>query len=64
MNDLAIMTAFIVKCVFSMSLLCPHYSRISKRTKTVNVTFKTKSKGTIHHLSLWIRGLRVYDDGE
>ncbi|WP_394349263.1 hypothetical protein [Candidatus Enterovibrio altilux] len=45
-------------------MLCPHYSRISKRTKTVNVTFKTKSKGTIHHLSLWIRGLRVYDDGE
>ncbi|ATF08889.1 Mobile element protein [Candidatus Enterovibrio altilux] len=26
---------------------CSHYSCISKRTKTVNITFKTKSKRSI-----------------
>ncbi|ATF10118.1 Mobile element protein (plasmid) [Candidatus Enterovibrio altilux] len=35
-----------------LSLPCSHYSCISKRTKTINVTFKTKNKGSIQHLAI------------
>ncbi|ATF10222.1 Mobile element protein [Candidatus Enterovibrio altilux] len=35
-----------------MSLSCPHYLRISKRVKIVNVTFKTKNKRIIQHLTV------------
>jgi len=30
-------------------LMCPHYTCISKRAKTVNIAFKTKTRGTIEH---------------
>ncbi|ATF10277.1 Mobile element protein [Candidatus Enterovibrio altilux] len=40
-------------------LLCFHYSCMSKRAKTVNVTFKTKIKGTIPHLTVDSAGLKV-----
>ncbi|ATF08570.1 Mobile element protein [Candidatus Enterovibrio altilux] len=36
----------------SLPLPCPHYPCISKRAKTVNVTFKTKNTGTIQHLAI------------
>ncbi|ATF10127.1 Mobile element protein (plasmid) [Candidatus Enterovibrio altilux] len=31
---------------------CPYYSCISKRAKTVSVTFKTKNKAMILHLAM------------
>ncbi|ATF08672.1 Mobile element protein [Candidatus Enterovibrio altilux] len=40
----------LITSVFKLTqlpLLCPHYPCISKHTQTVNVTFKTKNKGTI-----------------
>ncbi|ATF09068.1 Mobile element protein [Candidatus Enterovibrio altilux] len=45
-------------------MLCFHYSHISKRTKTINVTFKAKNKGNIQHLAINFTGLTVYGEGE
>ncbi|WP_425667491.1 IS5 family transposase [Vibrio tubiashii] len=47
-----------------LPLSCPHYSCISKRAKTVNVAFKTKTKGTIQHLAIDATGLKVFGEGE
>ncbi|HAS8246700.1 TPA: IS5 family transposase [Vibrio vulnificus] len=47
-----------------LPLSCPHYSCISKLAKTVNVAFKTKTKGTIQHLAIDSTGLKVYGEGE
>ncbi len=47
-----------------LPLSCPNYSCISKRAKTVNVAFKTKTKGTIQHLAIDTTGLKVYGEGE
>ncbi|ATF10280.1 Mobile element protein [Candidatus Enterovibrio altilux] len=40
---------------------CPHYARISKRTRMVNVMFKMKNKGSIQHLAIDFAGLKVYN---
>lgn len=45
-------------------LRCPHYSCISRRVKDVDVSFKTKAKGPIHHLAIDTTGLKVYVEGE
>lgn len=37
----------------------PHYSWISKRAKTVNFSFKTKTKGTVQHLAIDTTGLKL-----
>ncbi|ATF10005.1 Mobile element protein [Candidatus Enterovibrio altilux] len=42
----------------------PHYSCIRKRVKTVNVTFKTKSKETIKHLVIDSTELKVCGAGK
>ncbi len=47
-----------------LPLLCPHYSCISKRAKTVYISFKTKTKRTIQHLGIDAIGLKVYGQGE
>ncbi len=47
-----------------LPLSCPHYSCISKRAKTVNVSFKTKTRGAIQHLAIDATGLKVYGEGE
>lgn len=47
-----------------LPLSCPNYSWISKRAKTINVVFKTKTKGTIQHLAINAIGLKVYGEGE
>lgn len=47
-----------------LPLSCSHYSCISKRAKTVNVAFKTKTKETIQHLAIDATGLKVYGEGE
>ncbi|ATF10522.1 Mobile element protein [Candidatus Enterovibrio altilux] len=49
-----------VKYILSMPLSCPHYSCISKQAKTINVTFKTKNKGSIQNLAIGSTGLTVY----
>ncbi|GHX86501.1 putative transposase [Vibrio cholerae] len=43
-------------------LSCPHYSRISRRAKDVDVSFKTKTKGPIQQLAIDAIGLKVYGD--
>lgn len=45
-------------------LMCPHYTCISKRAKTVNIAFKTKTRGIIEHLAIDSTGLKVYGEGE
>ncbi len=47
-----------------LPLRCPHYSCISRRAKDVDVSFKTKTKGTIQHLAIDATGLKVYGEGE
>ncbi len=47
-----------------LPLSCPHCSCISKRAKTVDVAFKTKTKGTIQHIAIDATALKVYDEGE
>ncbi|ATF09473.1 Mobile element protein [Candidatus Enterovibrio altilux] len=37
---------------------------MSKRAKTINVTFKAKTKGTIQHLALDSSELKVYGENE
>ena len=44
--------------------MCPHYTCISKRAKTVNIAFKTKTRGAIEHLAIDSTGLKVYGEGE
>ncbi|ATF08655.1 Mobile element protein [Candidatus Enterovibrio altilux] len=47
-----------------LPLPCPHYSCISKRVKTVNVTFKTKNKRNIQHLAIASMELKAYGEGK
>ncbi len=54
-----------INSIFKLALLplsYPHYSCISKRARTVNAAFKTKTKGTIQHLALDATGLKVYGE--
>ncbi|ATF08878.1 Mobile element protein [Candidatus Enterovibrio altilux] len=46
-----------------LPLLCPYYSRMSRRAHTVNIACKTKTKGTIQHLIINFTGLQVYGEG-
>ncbi|GAK83161.1 mobile element protein [Vibrio ponticus] len=45
-------------------LRCPHYSGISRRVKDVNVSFKTKTKGSIQHLAIDATSLKANGEGE
>lgn len=81
-SDLAITTALMVKCVFSMPLralqgfldsvfklaniplVCPRYTCISRRAKEVEISFKTKTRGVIQHLTIDATGLKIYGEGE
>lgn len=45
-------------------LSCPHYICIRKRAKTVNIAFKTKTRGIIEHLAIDSTGLKVYGESE
>ena len=44
--------------------VCPHYTCISRRSKDVEVSFKTKTRGAIQHLAIDTTGLKVYGEGE
>ena len=48
----------------NIPLFCPHYTCISRRAKEVDVSFKTKTRGTIQHLAIDSAGLKVYGEGE
>ncbi|ATF09470.1 Mobile element protein [Candidatus Enterovibrio altilux] len=47
-----------------LPLLCSNYSCINKQVKTINMTFKVKSKGTIQHSAIDSTGLKVYGEDE
>lgn len=42
----------------------PHYTCISKRAKSVEVSFKCPTRGPIQHLAIDATGLKVYGEGE
>lgn len=48
----------------NIPLVSPHYTCISRRTKKVLVSFKTKTRGAIQHLAIDATGLKVYGEGE
>ncbi|MBL9252698.1 MULTISPECIES: transposase, partial [Enterobacteriaceae] len=45
-------------------LRCPDYTSVSKRAKSVNVSFKTFTRGEIAHLVIDSTGLKVFGEGE
>ncbi|MEA1151534.1 transposase, partial [Klebsiella pneumoniae] len=45
-------------------LRCPDYSCVSRRAKSVNVSFKTPTRGEIAHLVIDSTGLKVFGEGE
>lgn len=47
-----------------MQATISHYTCISRRAKKVEVSFKTKTRGTIQHLAIDATGLKVYGEGE
>ena len=48
----------------NIPLVCPHYTCISRRTKEVEISLKTKTRGAIQHLAIDATGLKVYGEGE
>ncbi|EJU24366.1 transposase DDE domain protein [Klebsiella sp. OBRC7] len=42
---------------------CPDYSSVSKRAKSVNVSFKTQTRGEIAHLVLDSTVMKVFGEG-
>ncbi|GAC62996.1 hypothetical protein ET1_01_00550 [Edwardsiella tarda ATCC 15947 = NBRC 105688] len=45
-------------------LRSPDYPRISKRAKSVNVSFKTPTRGEVAHLVIDSTGLKVFGESE
>lgn len=45
-------------------LTSPDYTCISKRSKTVQVKYRNKSRGAIHHIAIDSTGLKVFGEGE
>lgn len=48
----------------NVPLRCPDYSCVSKRTRAVNVSFKTPTRGEIAHLVIDSTGLKLFSEGE
>ncbi len=48
----------------NVPLRCPDYSCVSRRAKSVNVSFKTFTRGEIAHLVIDSTGLKVFGEGE
>lgn len=42
----------------------PDYTCISKRSKTVQVKYRNKSRGAIRHIAIDSTGLKVFGEGE
>ena len=56
-----------IDSIFAMMgvpLRCPDYTSVSKRAKSVNVSFKTPTRGEIAHLVIDSTGLKVFGEGE
>ncbi len=56
-----------IDSIFSLMgvpLRCPDYSSISKRAKSVSVSFKAPTRGEIAHLVIDSTGLKVFGEGE
>ncbi len=45
-------------------LRCPDYTSVSKQAKSVDVSFKTPSRGEIAYLVIDSTGLKVFGEGE
>jgi hypothetical protein len=48
----------------NVPLRCPDYTSVSRRAKSVNVSFKTFTRGEIAHLVIDSTGLKVFGEGE
>ncbi|WP_270037595.1 transposase [Klebsiella pneumoniae] len=48
----------------NVPLRCPDYTSVSKRAKSVNISFKTFTRGEIAHLVIDSTGLKVFGEGE
>ncbi len=48
----------------NVPLRCPDYTSVSRRAKSVNVSFKTPTRGEIAHLVIDSTGLKVFGEGE
>ncbi|QAS67808.1 transposase [Klebsiella michiganensis] len=48
----------------NVPLRCPDYTSVSKRAKSVNVSFKTSTRGEIAHRVIDSTGLKVFGEGE
>ncbi|OAT55565.1 putative transposase [Kluyvera georgiana ATCC 51603] len=56
-----------IDSIFSLMgipLRCPDYTSVSKRAKSVDVSFKTPRRGEIAHLVIDSTGLKVFGEGE
>ncbi|MCE0385509.1 IS5 family transposase, partial [Klebsiella pneumoniae] len=50
--------------LMNVPLRCPDYSCVSRRAKSVNVSFKTPTRGEIAHLVIDSTGMKVFGEGE
>jgi len=50
--------------LMDIPLRCPDYTSVSRRAKSVNVSFKTPTRGEIAHLVIDSSGLKVFGGGE
>ncbi|MDH5934518.1 IS5 family transposase, partial [Vibrio splendidus] len=50
--------------LLDVPLTSPDYICISKRSKTVQVKYRNKSKGAIRHIAIDSTGLKVFGEGE
>ncbi len=50
--------------LMNVPLRCPDYSCVSRRAKSVNVSFKTPTRGEIAHLVIDSTGLKVFGEGK
>ncbi len=50
--------------LLDVPLTSPDYSCISKRSKTVQVKYRNKSRGAIRHIAIDSTGLKVFGEGE
>lgn len=53
-----------VFAMMNVPLRCPDYSSVSKRAKSVSVSFKTPTRGEMAHLVMDSTGLKVFGEGE
>ncbi len=53
-----------VFALMDVPLRSPDYTSVSKRAKSVNVSFKTSTRGEIAHLVIDSSGLKVFGEGE